>query len=53
MSIPHFVPRTDNNESGGGNYYNTALSKMDPAFMDRIINSYNSRKTSTTEAADL
>lgn len=52
MKIPHKTPEKKDKE-GGGNYYNTALSKVDSIFMNRIINSYNSRRTSTTEAAKL
>lgn len=54
MKINHFIPQIDDKkDKTKGNYYNTAISKMDPVFMKKVIGSYNSRKTSTTEAADL
>lgn len=53
MKISHAVSKKDETNKSGGNYYNTALSKMDPGFMTRVISSYDSRKTSTTEAAKL
>lgn len=51
MQIPHYIPKKD--KGGKADYYNTVLSKVDPVFMGKIIDSYNSRRTSTTEAANL
>jgi Zn-dependent peptidase ImmA (M78 family) len=49
----HYMNKTEGKKSDGGNFYYTALSRTDPVFTNRVINSYNARKTSTTEAASL
>lgn len=40
-------------KNGGGNQYLTAMSRVDPTFANRVLNSYDSGDTSSTEASHL